>query len=160
MTKFVIAFLLGSDFMPSCRNCHSRLTRFDKDICPVCGCKEPFLGMSTETNEITQEISSINDSNIQYEAKKRNFAVFLSVIGGFFGLPFYYLGFFMSGIIYLLISIICAGAIFLIMYFGGHLDLLISLCVPIGLLFLSNIVLAFVIGLNKNLKDRHREFLK
>ena len=43
--------------MPNCRNCGSRLSKFDKDICPVCGFKHPLDGVSSETQEVTSEIS-------------------------------------------------------------------------------------------------------
>ena len=31
--------------MPNCRNCGARITKFDKDICPVCGQKNPLMGV-------------------------------------------------------------------------------------------------------------------
>ena len=42
--------------MPSCRNCGARLSKFDSDICPVCGTKKPLEGVSTETIDITSQV--------------------------------------------------------------------------------------------------------
>ena len=39
--------------MPNCRNCGARITKFDKDICPVCGTKNPLQGVGSETMEVT-----------------------------------------------------------------------------------------------------------
>ena len=32
--------------MPYCKNCGARITKFEKDICPVCGQKKPLEGAS------------------------------------------------------------------------------------------------------------------
>ena len=42
--------------MPNCRNCGARLSKFDTDLCPVCGIKNPLQGTSSETVEITSQI--------------------------------------------------------------------------------------------------------
>ena len=42
--------------MPNCRNCGARLSKFDADLCPVCGIKDPLRGVSSETVEITSQI--------------------------------------------------------------------------------------------------------
>ena len=42
--------------MPNCRNCGARLSKFDTDLCPVCGIKNPLEGTSSETVEITSQI--------------------------------------------------------------------------------------------------------
>ena len=42
--------------MPNCRNCGARLSKFDTDLCPVCGIKNPLEGISSETVEITSQI--------------------------------------------------------------------------------------------------------
>ena len=46
--------------MPTCRECHSRISKFDKDICPVCGAKNPLDGVTSDTIEITHEIDISN----------------------------------------------------------------------------------------------------
>lgn len=46
--------------MPICKNCHARITKFDKDICPVCGAKNPLDGVTSDTIEITHEIDANN----------------------------------------------------------------------------------------------------
>lgn len=146
--------------MPSCRNCHSRLTRFDKDVCPVCGCKDPFLGVSMETNEITQEIDSLKDENVMYRPKKRGVAVFLTLLAGFFGVSFFYLKYIMTGILYSIACLICAGILFVILFFLTDIGLLLDIIIPVIVLYVSNIILGIFIGFNKNFKDGRGEFLR
>ncbi len=146
--------------MPTCRNCHSRLNKFDKDICPVCGCKNPFMGMPSDTIEITQEIGSIPDVREQYRPKKRKFAVILSLFVGFSGATFFYLGYYLSAILYLCMNIIIAGCLFLALYFGLAIDVYICLGVCIGILYLVNIVLAGIFIYRKDIKDSRGELLK
>ena len=52
--------------MPKCRNCGTRLTKFDIDICPVCGTKDPLKGVSSDTLEVTSEISL--DADISFKS--------------------------------------------------------------------------------------------
>ena len=49
--------------MPYCKNCGSRITKFDKEICPVCGEKKPLDGAVSDTVEITTELN-VKDKNI------------------------------------------------------------------------------------------------
>ena len=47
--------------MPTCRNCGARLSKFDKDICPVCGTPDPLKGVTSETVEITSQVDLSQD---------------------------------------------------------------------------------------------------
>ena len=58
--------------MPSCRNCGARLSKFDKDICPVCGAKNPLEGVSSETIDITSQIDISGFSDGQKVVCRRN----------------------------------------------------------------------------------------
>ena len=42
--------------MPYCRNCRARITKFEKDICPVCGTRNPLDGANSDTVEITSQL--------------------------------------------------------------------------------------------------------
>ena len=59
--------------MPSCRNCGARLSKFDSDICPVCGTKRPLEGVSSETVEITSQVdlSGFNDGQKVVRRRKK-----------------------------------------------------------------------------------------
>ena len=43
--------------MPTCKNCNARITKFDKDRCPVCGFVNPFNLDNGDTVDITSNIS-------------------------------------------------------------------------------------------------------
>lgn len=77
--------------MPKCKYCGTRLTKFDKDICPVCGAKSPFGDEISETIDITSEID-INDPEFKDAfPRKRKIAFLLFVLLGWTGYPFFYL---------------------------------------------------------------------
>ena len=79
--------------MPKCKNCGARLSKLDNDICPVCGEKNPLLGVSSETVEITSQLDIQSDEFKDYHPKKRFVAFILSTCLGFTGAPFFYLHF-------------------------------------------------------------------
>ena len=49
--------------MPYCKNCGSRITKFDNDICPICGAKNPLEGVTSDTVEITSELDIHDKEN-------------------------------------------------------------------------------------------------
>ena len=63
--------------MPNCRNCGTRLTKFEKDLCPICGCKNPLEGVSSETIEITSQIGGISEELKDYHQKSRSICFLL-----------------------------------------------------------------------------------
>ena len=84
--------------MPACRNCGARLTKFDKDVCPVCGTKNPLEGVTSDTVEMTSFINM--EQNKDFRVKKKSTMLFYSFVAGFTGLPFFYLHAIKKGIIY------------------------------------------------------------
>ena len=85
--------------MPTCKNCHSRIDKFNKDRCPICGVERPFEGVSSDTVEVTSRIDS-GDVKIDYHPRKRKTLLTLFVLCGFLGIPFFYLRKHVAGIIY------------------------------------------------------------
>ena len=77
--------------MPNCRNCGARLSKFDTDLCPVCGIKNPLQGTSSETVEITSQIdlSEMKEGQKVLRRRKKFIAYFFTL--GFTGLPFFYI---------------------------------------------------------------------
>ena len=66
--------------MPYCKNCGARITKFEKDICPICGQKKPLEGATSDTVEITTELKIHDkDRKEQYKAHFRfdTFLLFL-----------------------------------------------------------------------------------
>ena len=37
--------------MPKCKECGETITKFDKEICPYCGCKDPIDKDREETHD-------------------------------------------------------------------------------------------------------------
>ncbi len=145
--------------MPNCRNCGSRLSRFDKDMCPICGVKDPFLGINTDTNEITTEIETVKEIK-NYKPKSKKIIFILSLLFGFTGAPFYYLRYIMTAIIWSIINLMCCGAIFSALFFLGKIDIIVSTILSISLLFVCNIVLSIVLITKTDLKDGKGEFIR
>ena len=67
--------------MPKCKNCGSRLTKFDKDVCPVCGTKNPLDGVTSDTVEMTSFINM--EQNRDFRVKKKSTMLFYSFVAGF-----------------------------------------------------------------------------
>ena len=76
--------------MPICRNCNSRISKFDKDRCPVCGTISPLKGVTSETVEVTSEID-LTSGEYNFKPKDRNIVMLLFTLIGFTGAGFFYL---------------------------------------------------------------------
>lgn len=146
--------------MPNCRNCGARLSKFDKDICPVCGFKKPLDGVVSNTVEITTEIQTVKGEFTNYKTKSRVVTCVLSILLGWTGAPFYYIKHPATGFIYFLISIIFGGGLFAIFYFFANLDLVLSIVIPIIVIYVINLIIGVVFLYYHDLKDGSGEFLK
>ena len=62
---------IDGDIMPKCKNCGTRLTKFDNEICPVCGVEHPLEGVSSETIEITSKLDIDKEEFKDYHPTKR-----------------------------------------------------------------------------------------
>ena len=123
--------------MPICKNCHSRISKFDKDICPICGAANPLDGVTSDTIEVTHGFDGTNPA-FKAEAprkKAKAFVYFASL--GFLGVGFAYLRFKVFAIIWCLINLALiggGGALFLltpIKAFGFLITLVISIIINI-----------------------------
>lgn len=146
--------------MPVCKHCGSRITRFDKDICPVCGEKAPLEGVSSETVEITSNFN-LNEEEFKTFRPCTRFKVFLLfVLLGWTGAPIFYMRYKLQAVLWLLINLVLIGGV------GAVLAFL----TPLGILwgFLSTAIAAYFINicvgifsyLKRNLKDNRGEFLR
>ncbi|MDY0178090.1 MAG: TM2 domain-containing protein [Erysipelotrichia bacterium] len=144
--------------MPNCRKCNTRLTKFEKDICPVCGCKNPLEGMTSETMEITAEISAVGDLVKDYHPKTRTACFVLSILFGWTGAVYFYLRKVSKGIVWLLINLVLLGGLFTAFYFL-NLDWLAYL-LPIVIVYIFNIAMAFRFFYAMDYRDGQGNFLK
>lgn len=145
--------------MPNCRNCGARITKFDKDICPVCGTKNPLQGVSSETVEITTQIDVSKFKEGQKVVCRRKTLLLLFLCIGFLGIPFFYLKEKKKGVIYLIINLICMVAIFASCYFLLKWPLVASILIPFGFAYLENFIVGFIYYFLPDLKDGEGEFV-
>lgn len=143
--------------MPTCRNCNSRIDKFNKDRCPICGIENPFAGVSSDTVEIT---TNIDTSSLEYNPRKRRTMFVYFVVGGIFGLPFFYLYQKKAGFIYGLVNILlCTLAIILTTLLTTLNVGLVILIYLVGFIFLNTMVGLYFVN-KANLKDGRGDFLE
>lgn len=144
--------------MPNCKNCGARLTKFDKDICPVCGCKNPLDGVVSETVEITTEIDLSDENFSNYKPLYKKTLLLLFCLIGWTGAPFFYLKNKKWGLIYLLLNIaLIAGVgvplMFTSLTFWG-------LVIAFGVSYVTNIVIGIVFYFMNNLRDSGGNYVR
>lgn len=144
--------------MPKCKNCGSRIDRFNKDRCPICGTTFPFEGMNSETVEITTNIDVGGVETDYRPCRKKELFLFFALLG-IFGAPFFYLKKKKEGIIQLVSNVVVIALMsFLLAYFTS-LDVLYSILISIGSMYLLNIVFGLVVIAQPNLKDGNDQFV-
>ena len=145
--------------MPSCRNCGARLSKFDKDICPVCGIKNPLEGVSSETVEITSQVDLSGFKAGQKVMRHRKTMLLLSCLIGFTGLMFFYLKNKKVGIIWLIANLCVIAGITAILFALAHLHIAISILVGFAVSYLANIIIGLIYFFKPDLKDAEGEFV-
>lgn len=146
--------------MPKCKHCGSRITRFDKDICPVCGEKNPLEGVSSETIEITSNLD-LSDAEINTFRPKTRFRTLLFFLGlGFSGAPFFYLCYKIQGLVWLLVNLAILGGVGSILAFFTPLGILWGYLIILFGVYAFNILVGIILFFKHNLKDGRGEFLR
>ena len=145
--------------MPSCRNCGARLSKFDSDICPVCGMKRPLEGVDSETVEITSQVDLSGFNDAQKVVRRRKKMLILSILFGFTGALFFYLKKAMIGAIWFLINAIFIVGILLILLLAVKLNIVISILIPVLSSYLINTIIGLIYFFKQNLKDGEGEFV-
>ncbi len=150
--------------MPKCKYCGQSITKFDKEMCPYCGAKNPIDSSNPQTADITEAINTVNptdEARVNYKPKKKVINAVLCMFLGFLGIDELYLGFRNRFLIRLIINAICYVALLLIFYFTKAI-------VSSGLLFILPLIIVFsvwfIVGIIffvlKNKKDANGAFLK
>ena len=146
--------------MPICKYCHSRITRFDKDICPICGVKKPLEGVSSETVEITSNFN-LNDEELKtFRPHTKVRTLLFYIFLGWTGAPQFYLHYVLQGFICLFINLAIMAGLFFLCYFPLNLGLMFSIIIPVGAIYLINILIGVIVYFKHNLKDHNGEFLR
>ena len=145
--------------MPNCRNCGARLSKFDSDICPVCGIKDPLKGISSETVEITSQIDLGEMKEEQKIVRRRKTMTLLFYALGWTGAAFFYIKKAVVGLVWLLANLLVMGGVFAIFYFAIKANIVIDIIVPILIVYFVNAVFATIYYFAPNLKDGDGEFI-
>jgi len=145
--------------MPNCRNCGARLSKFDTDLCPVCGIKNPLQGTSSETVEITSQIdlSEVKEGQKVLRRRKKMIAYFYCL--GFTGLAYFYIKKYVLGTIWLIANLALIGGLFAIFYFAIHAHIAVAAIVPFLIAYAINAVVATVYNFLPDIKDGEGEFI-
>jgi len=145
--------------MPNCRNCGARLSKFDKDICPVCGIKDPLQGVNSETVEITSQVdlSGFQEGQKVVRRRKKMLVLFLTL--GFTGLGYFYLKKKKNALIDILITILLFASGFLLLHLLAGLNIALSIILPIIAIYIINIIFGLVLYFTPDLRDGEGEFV-
>lgn len=145
--------------MPYCKNCHSRIDKFNKDRCPICGQERPLDDVSSDTIEITTSVD-VNDLNLNYHPRQKKILLIYFLTLGIFGVPFYYLYENKKGAVYAFFNLFVLGLmIFLFIHFNV-MGVALGVIVPILILYFINACVGLVYYKRANLKDGHGDFLE
>lgn len=142
--------------MPVCKNCGSRIDKFNKDRCPICGYVNPFNENGVKTVEIT---SNIDEKISDYKPKKKKIMLILFIFLGFFGVPFFYIKQNKSGLILLLLNMVAIGLLSFILAFYAKLPVAVAIIISFASMLIINTVAGFVLYRTPNLKDGNGEFV-
>ncbi|HPY79891.1 MAG: hypothetical protein GXY57_04450 [Erysipelotrichaceae bacterium] len=145
--------------MPVCRNCNSRISKFDKDICPICGAKSPLDGVNSETVEVTSEIDVSNPEFAHAKPRSKKLLLALFCLVGFTGAPFVYFKYIKLALIWFLLNALLIGGGSAFLYFLTPLGLW-SLLVGFSTSYVINIAAGVVYFKTTNLKDGNGEFVR
>ena len=145
--------------MPSCRNCGARLSKFDKDICPVCGVLKPLEGVDSETVEITSQVDLSGFQAGQKVVRRRKTLLLYFLLIGFTGAPFFYLKQKKNAFLWLIGNLAVIGGLFAFFYFALNLHIALAIILPILTVYILNIAVALIYYFLPDLKDGEGEFV-
>lgn len=143
--------------MPVCRHCKSRISKLDKDRCPICGELNPLEGVSSDTVEITSEVNL--EDYLDYKPKKKKTFLLLSILIGWTGAQFFYLKYQKMGLLWLIANLLILGGGFSAFYFIAH-NLLLAILIPLLLVYIASIIFGLITFKKPSVKDFEGNLLK
>lgn len=146
--------------MPNCKYCGARIDKFNKDMCPICGNKNPLEGTTSNTVEITSQIDLSNVEFKNYKIHLRAIAFLLFILIGWTGAPYFYLGFKKKGIIWAVINILLIAGLGSILAFVTPLGVFYGYIIPVSIIYLINICFGLYYLAKSDLKDGNGEFIR
>ena len=145
--------------MPVCRHCGSRISKLDKDRCPVCGEINPLEGVNSDTVEVTSVLDISSSEELAFKPKTKKTFLLLSCLIGWLGLQFFYLKYRRAGLIWLAINLAILAGGFCAFFFGVH-SLLLAILIPLLVLYAANIAFGLVIFKKPSFKDGDGNLLR
>ena len=146
--------------MPYCKNCGSRITKFYKELCPICGQKKPLEGVSSDTVEITTELDIHDkDSKKVYAGHFRLDTFLWFMLLGWTGAGFFYLQFKKRAIVWLVCNLALIGGLIVLFGFLIGFNQWIVYVAPFAVVYLINIGVAIYYLCKRDVKDGNGEFI-
>ena len=145
--------------MPNCKNCGARISKFDADICPVCGTPKPLQGVSSETIEITSQIDLNNFKEGQNIVRRRKTLLLLFILVGFIGIPFFYLKKKKMALLWLIINLVVLGGLFALFFFALKFHVALAIIIPLLVVYIANAMTGVIYNFIPDLKDGEGEFV-
>lgn len=146
--------------MPQCRNCHRNIEKFDNDICPYCGTKDP-IDPNYKTADVTSYVDPVTGKQLVVKSKKKVVAFILTLLFGPLGLGYFYLGYAKRGVIALLITLIgCGGVGAFVFFLINHLAGIWTWIGIYAAIWVFFIIVAIYILRSASLKDGKGDFVR
>ncbi|MCQ2743007.1 MAG: TM2 domain-containing protein [Bacilli bacterium] len=144
--------------MPYCRNCHKEISKFDTDICPHCGEKEP-IDSSYKTMDITTHLSQEAKGFKLYKAKSHKKVILLSCLLGYVGAHNFYLGFKKMALIEIAITVLLVLGVGLPLVLTGCFANPFAFIIPFAVIWAAYAVNGFRLKAKEDLKDSNGELV-
>ena len=146
--------------MPKCKYCGSRITKFDKDICPICGESHPLEGVSSETIEITSNLDLSEAELKSFKPTTKFHTLILFVLVGWTGAPMFYLNYINHAFIWLVFNLTIIGGLGSVFAFFTPIGHVMGYILGLTISYIINIGVGIFVFLKHNLKDGRGEFLR
>lgn len=145
--------------MLKCKNCGEKLTKFNKEICPYCGCQNPLSDSVAET-DTTRAVSYINEEEVKINQKSFKTFLLLTYFLGIFGIEYVYLNKIKEFIFTLLANLVIYICVFFIC-FASKMDVWAIILVPFIVLYVLSIGYGLFLTFGKSVvKDSNGVSLK
>ena len=123
--------------MLKCKNCGEKLTKFNKEICPYCGCQNPLSESVAET-DTTRAVSYVNEGEIKINQKSFKIFLLLTYFLGIFGIEYVYINKIKEFIFTLIANLAIYICVFFIC-FASKMDVWAIILVPFIVLYVLSI---------------------
>ena len=145
--------------MPVCRHCGSRISKLDKDRCPVCGELNPLEGVNSDTVEVTSVLDISSSDELAFKPKTKKTFLLLSCLIGWLGAQFFYLKYQRAGLIWLAVNLVILAGGFCAFFFGVK-SLLLALLIPLLVVYAANVAFGLVLFKKPSFKDGDGNLLR